>query len=228
MGVNLHEFLGARTMAQSLDEEKLRFLMMLRSAGVHHNAVLAAMEAIPREAFVTPTFINKAYDDTALPIACGQTISQPSLVALMCQYLSPNDRLRVMEIGTGCGYQAAVLSRIFRMVYTIERHETLLNQATQHFETLNLKNITTHLGDGTQGWKHGAPFERIIATAAASEVPAALVDQLSDQNGIMVIPVGPESQTQTLLRITKTPEGCMEEPLLEVRFVPMVADFAVN
>lgn len=224
MGMNLQELLGSRQMTESMDEEKLKFLMQLRSAGVHDTRVLAAMEAIPREAFVTRTFRHKAYEDTALPIACGQTISQPSLVALMCQYLQPNDRLRVLEIGTGCGYQAAVMSRIFRMVYTIERHASLLKEAEAVFAALKLKNINTLYGDGLLGWPHAAPFERIIGTAAAPDVPSTLLDQLSDQNGVMVLPVGPESQSQTLIRITRTEQGYQEEELLPVRFVPMLPE----
>lgn len=202
--------------------DKLKFLMKLRSAGIKDTAVLAAMESVPREAFVMPTFIDKAYDDTALPIACGQTISQPSLVAYMTEALKVNDRMRVLEIGTGSGYQTAILSRLCRMVYTIERHKGLFAESERIFAGLKLRNVNTRCGDGYKGWKEAAPFERIIVTAAAPEVPPVLLEQLSDENGIMVIPVGEESGRQTLLRITKTPQGAVSEELLGVRFVPMV------
>jgi protein-L-isoaspartate(D-aspartate) O-methyltransferase len=208
----------------SHQENQLKLLMMLRAAGVRNTKVLAAMESIPREYFIMPAFMDKAYDDTALPIACGQTISQPSIVALMCEFLGPNDRLRVLEIGTGCGYQAAILSKIFRMVYTIERHESLYEQANKSFQRLSIHNITTRKADGSKGWPSAAPFERIVATAAAKEPPSALLDQLSAENGVMVIPVGEESRQQSLLRITRTSQGFREESLMQVRFVPLVEE----
>lgn len=211
-------------MMDSHQENQLKLLMMLRSVGVRDTKVLAAMESIPREYFIMPAFMDKAYQDTALPIACGQTISQPSIVALMCEFLGPNDRLRVLEIGTGCGYQAAILSKIFRMVYTVERHTALYEQAQKTFQRLARNNITTQKGDGSKGWPSAAPFERIVATAAAKEPPSALLDQLSEDDGVMVIPVGEESREQTLLRITRTPQGFREEPLMQVRFVPLVED----
>lgn len=200
--------------------ERIRLLMKLRTSGVTDTRVLSAIESIPREMFVPEAFRDKAYEDTALPIDSGQTISQPTVVAWMSSALCTNDRLRVLEIGTGSGYQAAVLSRLCRMVYTIERHKDLLRGAEERFKTMKLTNILTMAGDGAKGWKTAAPFDRIIVTAAAPAVPAALIDQLSE-NGIMVIPVGSPTE-QFLLRIEKTPEGIRQQHLMSVRFVPLI------
>lgn len=200
--------------------ERIRLLMKLRTSGVTDTRVLSAIESIPRELFVPDAFRDKAYEDVALPIDSGQTISQPSVVAWMSWALSTSDRLRVLEIGTGSGYQAAVLSRLCRMVYTVERHKDLLRVAEERFKQLKLSNILTHAGDGYKGWRQAAPFDRIIVTAAAHEVPAALLDQLA-VGGIMVIPVGSATE-QLLLRIEKTEEGIRQQHLMPVRFVPMV------
>jgi protein-L-isoaspartate(D-aspartate) O-methyltransferase len=194
--------------------------MKLRTGGITDTRVLSAMESIPREEFVPESFRDKAYDDTALPIDSGQTISQPTIVAWMTWALQLTDRMRVLEIGTGSGYQAAVLSLLARMVYTVERHKDLLLVAQERFTRLKLHNIQTQLGDGSKGWKSAAPFDRIIVTAAAHEVPAALLDQLAE-GGIMVIPVGSDTE-QMLLRIEKTPEGITQQHLMGVRFVPLV------
>jgi protein-L-isoaspartate(D-aspartate) O-methyltransferase len=200
--------------------DRIRLLMKLRSSGVTDTRVLSAIESVPRELFVPEAFRDKAYEDTALPIDSGQTISQPTVVAWMSWALSTNDRLRVLEIGTGSGYQAAVLSRLCRMVYTVERHKDLLRVAEERFKQMNLTNIMTQAGDGSKGWKSAAPFDRIIVTAAAPAVPAALLDQLAE-GGIMVIPVGSPNE-QLLLRIEKTPEGIRQQHLMSVRFVPLV------
>jgi protein-L-isoaspartate(D-aspartate) O-methyltransferase len=200
--------------------ERIRLLMKLRNAGVTDTRVLSAMESIPRDLFVPEAFYDKAYEDTALPIDSGQTISQPSVVAWMTWALSVSDRMRVLEIGTGSGYQAAILARLCRMLYTVERHRDLLKIAEQRFKALKLNNIMTQAGDGSKGWKSAAPFDRIIVTAAAHEVPAALLDQLAE-GGIMVIPVG-SSTEQILLRIEKTPQGITQQHLMDVRFVPLV------
>lgn len=202
--------------------ERIRLLMKLRNSGITDTRVLSAIEGIPRELFVPPAFRDKAYDDTALPIDSGQTISQPSIVAWMTWALQVSDRMRVLEIGTGSGYQAAVLARLCRMVYTVERHRDLLEVAVTRFRQLKLTNVMTMTGDGSKGWKVAAPFERIIVTAAASAVPAILLDQLA-VGGIMVIPVG-SSTEQILLRIEKTPEGIQQQHLMSVRFVPLVED----
>lgn len=200
--------------------DRIRLLMKLRNSGVTDTRVLSAMESIPREMFVPPAFHDKAYEDTALPIDSGQTISQPSVVAWMSWALSTHDRLRVLEVGTGSGYQAAILSRLCRMVYTVERHRELLQVAEARFKALRVNNVHCQLGDGSKGWKSAAPFDRIIVTAAAPEVPAALLDQLAE-GGVMVIPVGSENE-QLLLRIEKTPEGLRQQHLMQVRFVPLV------
>ncbi len=205
-------------------ENTLRLIMSLRAQGIKNPHTLSAFEKIPREQFVEPSFSQRAYDDTALPIPCGQTISQPSIVALMTQALEVNDRQRVLEIGTGSGYQAAILSKVCRMVYTIERHKELHELARERFESLKLRNIIQQCGDGFLGWAEAAPFERIMLTAAPEEFPEILLNQLSENNGIMIFPFGRESQTQELIKIVKTPLGVSQEVLASVRFVPMVSD----
>lgn len=207
---------------QSPEVDKLRLIMKLRNAGIRDTAILNALERVPREDFINHPFTARAYEDTALPIECGQTISQPSVVAWMTQALALAPRLRVLEIGTGSGYQTAVLSQLCRMVYTIERHEPLLKLARSRFAALNLQNINTRAGDGYKGWPESAPFDRIMITAAAPDVPAALVDQLSEQHGVMILPVGSDPAEQWLLRLTKTADKIIEEPMMKVRFVPMV------
>jgi protein-L-isoaspartate(D-aspartate) O-methyltransferase len=203
------------------DAEKIRFIMALRNTGITDRAVLSAMEQTPRERFIPAYLRDQAYEDTALPIDCDQTISQPSIVAWMSWALEANDRMRVLEIGTGSGYQAAVLSKLFRMVYTIERHRDLYEKATETLLDIGLKNINAKLGDGSKGWPEAAPFQRIILTAAAPEIPKALLDQLAD-GGIMVAPVGPQSGTQMLLRIKREGEQLHMQQLMTVRFVPLV------
>ncbi len=207
-------------------ENKLKLLMKLRSSGIRDVEVMAAIESIAREEFVMPIFADKAYEDTALPIACGQTISQPSLVAFMTESLQVNDRMRVLEIGTGSGYQTAILSKLCRMVYTIERHEGLYIAAKEIFDKLQLHNITSRCADGYNGWPEAAPFDRIMVTAAAPEVPEMLLAQMSENNGIMIIPVGRESGKQVLQRITRTENDFFYEELMGVRFVPMVSGVA--
>lgn len=200
--------------------DRIRLLMKLRTNGVTDTRVLSAIESIPRDLFVPEAFRDKAYEDTALPIDSGQTISQPTVVAWMTCALHTNDRTRVLEVGTGSGYQAAILSRLCRMVYTIERHKDLLAVADSRFKALGLSNVMTQLGDGSKGWKTAAPFDRIIVTAAAHVVPATLIDQLAE-GGIMVVPVGSDTE-QLLLRIEKTPQGIVQQQLMGVRFVPLV------
>ncbi len=212
------------SVADDTVSDRIRLLMKLRNHGIHDNALLSAMEAIPRELFIEEMFREHAYDDTALPIALGQTISQPTIVAKMTSALAIKPNMRVLEIGTGSGYQAAILSKLARRVYTIERHRDLLATAEQRFLQLRLTNIVTKRGDGSKGWKEAAPFERIIVTAAASEMPAALTSQLSI-GGIMIIPVGENIAEQKLIKITKEIDGKISaEPLLDVRFVPLVED----
>jgi protein-L-isoaspartate(D-aspartate) O-methyltransferase len=201
---------------------KIRLIMLLRSSGITDTKVLSAVERIPREAFVPDNFLDQAYENIALPIGHGQTLSQPLVVAGMTQALQADRYSKVLEIGTGSGYQAAVLSRICRRVYTIERHRPLLAMAEKRFMSLKLYNITAQAGDGWKGWAAQAPFPRIIVTAAAPEVPGTLVDQL-DEGGIMVLPVGQRANEQTLLRLRRRDGRIAEENLGDVRFVPLVS-----
>jgi len=213
-----------RPVSEDEVSNRIRLLMTLRTGGISDINVLAAMENIPRELFVEEAFNEHAWDDTALPIACGQTISQPTVVAWMTAALEVEPRMRVLEIGTGSGYQTAILARLARRVYTVERHPELLAQAEERFGELKLTNIVIRKGDGSKGWKEAAPFERIMVTAAAAEVPATLLDQLSP-GGIMVLPVGNSVADQILLRIRKAEDGAITtQHLMNVRFVPLVED----
>ena len=200
---------------------KIRLIMELRRAGIADTEVLSAIERIPREAFTPDSFRHQAYENVAIPIGQGQTLSQPQVVALMTQSLGASRRTKVLEVGTGSGYQAAVLSRLCRRVYTIERFKDLLTVAEQRFGQLRLHNITTRHGDGWKGWTEQAPFDRIMVTAAAADVPAVLVDQLAE-GGQMVLPVGRTSRDQALLRLRRKAGGIVEEHLGDVRFVPLV------
>lgn len=202
-------------------ERKMQFLFALRSKGVTDKRVLSAMEKIDRGLFVRGLFAERAYEDMPLPIACGQTISQPSVVGLMTQALDLNPRHKVLEIGTGSGYQAAVLSHLARRVYTIERHRTLVSDARTLFEELNLTNVIPILSDGSRGLPDQAPFDRIIVTAAAEDPPSPLLAQLKE-GGIMVVPVGQSDTVQNLIRVTRTEEGYHYDDLRTVRFVPLV------
>ena len=201
---------------------KMQFLFSLRKAGVVDKKVLDAMERVDRKKFVGGIFSEKAYDNTPLPIACGQTISQPTVVGLMTQALQVTSRDKVLEVGTGSGYQAAILSYLARRVYTVERHSLLVNNATKVFQKLNISNITTLLADGGYGLEKQAPFDRIIVTAASDDPPAALLSQLKI-GGIMIIPVGQSDNMQNLIKIAKTDGGFEYQDLQPVRFVPLVA-----
>ena len=201
---------------------KIRLVMELRRNGISDTGVLSAIETIPRQAFVPITFRDQAYENRALPIGHGQTLSQPQVVAAMTQALQVGKRMKVLEIGTGSGYQTTVLSKLCRRVYTIERYKELLADAEQRFAELRLHNITARAGDGWKGWPAQAPFERIIVTAAPPKVPSILVDQLKS-GGVMVLPVGTSKHDQELLRITRDAEGVLrEESLGPVKFVPLV------
>jgi protein-L-isoaspartate(D-aspartate) O-methyltransferase len=201
--------------------EQISLIMQLRKHGIHDTRVLRAMELVPREKFVEEAFIDQAYADTALPIACGQTISQPYIVAFMTQSLGPEPADSVLEIGTGSGYQSAVLSHLCRQVFTIERYKELQKGASKQFNKLGISNVTTIIGDGWIGWPPNAPYDRIIVTAAAPEAPEALLDQLKT-GGRMVIPLGETRETQHLVQIDKTGDGLEQKELLPVRFVPLV------
>lgn len=203
------------------------FLEGLHAAGVHDERVLAAIAQVPREMFMAPHYGKEAYADRALPIACGQTISQPVVVALMTQALELEARDKVFEVGTGSGYQAAVLSLLCRRVYSIERHRELHVSAGQLLTRLGLRNVTTLLGDGWKGWPELGPYDRIIVTAAADEVPEALLGQLKI-GGIMVVPVGEQYSDQVMMRLRRTASGIVSERLFPVRFVPMVHGLAAG
>ncbi len=202
-------------------ETIMQFLFALRSRGVTDARVLAAMEQIDRGQFVKGLFADRAYEDTPLPIACGQTISQPSVVGLMTQALQVRPRDTVLEVGTGSGYQAAILSKLARRVYTVERHMRLVRETGELFRELGLTNVTAMLSDGSFGLSEQAPFDRIIVTAAAEDPPGPLLAQLKI-GGIMVLPVGQSDAVQTLIRVTRTETGLDYDELLPVRFVPLL------
>ena len=202
-------------------EAKMQFLFALRSKGVTDKRVLEAMEHVDRGDFVRGIFSERAYEDMPLPIACGQTISQPAVVGLMSQALNVQPRDKVLEIGTGSGYQAAILSQLARRVYTIDRHRRLVREAREVFDKLGIVNITAIAGDGSHGLPEQAPFDRILVTAAAEDPPGPLLAQLRI-GGIMVVPVGQSDAVQSLIKVTKTETGNDYEELRPVRFVPLV------
>jgi len=204
------------------DVERMGFQLALRRRGISDQAVLRAMDEVPREYFVTAEFADSAYADQALPIACGQTISQPYVVGYMTEQLEVAPEHRVLEIGTGSGYQAAVLSRIAREVVSIERYRTLADAARERLKTLGYNNVRVIAGDGFNGAPDRAPFDRIIVTAATDAVPQALVDQLA-VGGKMVLPLGPHKGTQSIVKLTKQANGELtRETLIAVRFVPLL------
>lgn len=202
-------------------ERKMRFLFALRSRGVTDARVLTAMERIDRGAFVKGLFAERSYEDMPLPIACGQTISQPSVVGLMTQALNVQPRDTVLEIGTGSGYQAAILGLLARRVYTVDRHRRLVREAAAVFREIGLINITAFAADGSYGLPDQAPFDRIIVTAAAEDPPGPLLSQLKI-GGIMVVPVGQSDTVQSLIKVTRLESGYDYEELRPVRFVPLV------
>lgn len=210
-----------------LQAQKIRLLMHLRRRGITCCRTLEAIETIPREIFIPSTFQHQSYEDMALPIGLGQTISQPLVVATMTQALALTDRHKVLEIGTGSGYQAAILSKLCRRLYTIERHKPLLNQAEERFAEMRLRNITAMNGDGMKGWGYQAPYDRIIVTAAAhGDIPNELMEQLAI-GGIMIAPIGANDVDQTLVKIRRVSEGHYErENLFAVRFVPLLPEIA--
>jgi len=202
-------------------ERKMQFLYALRSCGVTDKRVLEAMEKIDRGPFVQGIFTDRAYEDMPLPIACGQTISQPSVVGLMTQALHVQPRDKVLEVGTGSGYQAAILSLLARRVYTVDRHRRLVAAAKAIFDKLDLTNITAFTADGSHGLPDQKPFDRIIVTAAAEDPPGPLLAQLRI-GGIMVVPVGQSDAVQSLIKVTRTETGFDYDELRPVRFVPLI------
>ncbi len=204
------------------ETRKIRLIMELRQGGVTDADVLSALERVPRERFVPDIFQDRAYDNAPLPIGEGQTISQPLIVGLMTQALELNKRHKVLEIGTGSGYQTAILARLCRRVYTIERIRPLYDGAMAVLQALNVRNVTGKVGDGSKGWPEQAPFDRIIVTAAAPVYPDVLADQLAE-DGILVVPVDRDDDGQDLLKIRRTAGGFKEETMLPVRFVPLIS-----
>lgn len=207
-------------------EHRARLVLELRGEGIVDDHLLGTMERVPRDVFVPKPFQHQAWENVALPIDCGQTISQPSVVARMTQALEPDRRMRVLEIGTGSGYQTAILSHLCRRVYTIERHRELLLQAEARLEILRRRNITARLGDGSRGWPEQAPFERILVTAAAIDIPPRLSSQLAI-GGIMVVPIGDDPDSQRIVRVQRTENGLDIDDLGPVKFVPLVSDRTV-
>ena len=207
----------------SPDSRKIRLILELRRHGVTDTKVCAVIERLPRELFVPEAFLDQAYENTALPIGCHQTLSAPVVVGRMSQALELNERIKVLEVGTGSGYHAAILSKLCRRVYTIERHRELLEEAERRFRELGLTNITWKVGDGTLGWPEQAPFERIVVTAAAIDVPPVLAQQLAP-GGLMVVPVDDGVGDPRLLRVRRDEQGLETEDLGPIRFVPLIAD----
>ena len=206
---------------KAADVERMEFQLGLRQRGISDQAVLRAMDEVPREHFVTAELTDSAYADRALPIACGQTISQPYVVAYMTEQLDVELQHRVLEVGTGSGYQAAILSRLVREVVSVERYRTLADTARERLKTLGYSNVTVIAGDGFAGAPERAPFDRIIVTAAAEEVPDALVAQLGE-GGKIVLPLGPRNGTQHIIKLSKTAGGLTRQNLIAVRFVPLL------
>lgn len=207
------------------DEGRMQFLLNLRRRGIMDQAVLRAMDEVPRARFVPAEFARQANADQALPIACGQTISQPYVVAYMTEQLGVRPHHRVLEVGTGSGYQAAVLSRLARKVVSIERYRTLADSARGRLAALGYDNVAVVVGDGFAGVPGKAPFDRILVTAAAETLPQTLLDQLAD-DGVMLLPLGSHQASQHIVKLTKSQTGIAREQLIPVRFVPLMAGLA--
>jgi protein-L-isoaspartate(D-aspartate) O-methyltransferase len=217
-------------MTDQNDEARIRIanlILRLRRMGVTDQRVLSAMEAVPRDLFVPAESRADAYSERALPIDCGQTISAPVIAGMMTAALHVGDRDRILEVGTGTGYQTAILSKLARRVYSIDRFRTLVASAESRFRTLRLSNITTMVGDGMNGWGEQAPFDGIIVTAAGEEVPEPLRKQVR-VGGVIVMPVGPADGIQKLTRLARTEAGFDETVLADVRFVPLIPGKAAH
>jgi protein-L-isoaspartate(D-aspartate) O-methyltransferase len=212
-----------QTLDNSRDEsvDRMEFLLSLRRRGISDAAVLRAIDAVPREKFVLPEFSDAAYADQAMPIACGQTISQPYVVAYMTEQLELKREHRVLEVGTGSGYQAAILSQLAGEVITVERYRTLAETARKALAECGYDNITVVVGDGLEGVPEHAPYDRIIVTAAAETIPQKLVDELAEE-GVMVLPLGEHDGPQRIVKLTRGKEGVTQQDLIWVRFVPLL------
>ena len=209
-------------MNKIIDNDISKLILELTKNGINDVKVLQCIEEIPRSIFIESSIKSKSNLNIALPIECGQTISQPYVVALMSQSLDLNKKIRVLEIGTGSGYQTSILSKLARFIYTIERYETLKKNAESKFKDLGFKNIFCKHADGGLGWKNQAPFDRIIVTASAPEIPMTLLKQLNN-NGIMIIPIGEDNNDQILTLVRKNNEGYVfKSSLMKVRFVPLL------
>ncbi len=203
-----------------MQESKAALILKLRRIGISNKEILDCIELLDRSDFVSKSFLDRCLEDIALPIDCGQTISQPSLVAFMTQQLEIPQRSKVLEIGTGSGYQTAILARLSSRVYSIERYKTLADMAKKRLEKLNISNVTILLHDGFFGYAPQAPFDRIILTAAVEEIPSLVISQLK-VGGIMIVPVGLPNQKQSLLKVVKNEKGLDITELMSVRFVQM-------
>lgn len=203
------------------DVGRMEFLLSLRRRGIIDPAVLRAIDAVPREKFVLPEFAGEAYADQAMPISCGQTISQPYVVAYMTVQLDVKRDHRVLEVGTGSGYQAAVLSQLAGQVFTVERYRTLADIAQRALGSIGAKNVSVIVGDGLEGVPEHAPYDRIIVTAAAETIPQKLVDELAE-GGIMILPLGPHEGSQRLVKLTRRKGETTQQDLIGVRFVPLL------
>jgi protein-L-isoaspartate(D-aspartate) O-methyltransferase len=215
---------GSTEMAEPTGDEnvdRMEFLLSLRRRGISDQAVLRAIDAVPREKFVLAEFADSAYADQAMPISCGQTISQPYVVAYMTEQLGVTREHRVLEVGTGSGYQAAILSQLAGQVFTVERYRTLAESARKVLAELGYDNVTVIAGDGLKGVPEHAPYDRIIVTAAAETMPQALVDELA-VGGVMVLPLGPHGGPQRIVKLTRSEEGVTQQDLIWVRFVPLL------
>ena len=203
------------------DIKKINLILKLRTLGITNTKVLSILERIPREKFIDKELYYKAYQNNALPIDCNQTISQPAVVAKMTELLEPEDKCKVLEIGTGSGYQTAILSKLFKRIYTIERHKILLDKAKKVFSDLKLNNIVLYYGDGLKGWPTNFFFERIIITAVSRTLPDKIINQLSN-NGILILPLIHNNE-QYLTKITKKKDKIYLKKYWRVRFVPLVS-----
>jgi len=203
-----------------MKESKAFLILKLRQFGISNKEILACIETLDRSDFVSESFLDRCLEDIPLPIDCGQTISQPSLVAFMTQQLEIPQRSKVLEIGTGSGYQTAILAKLSSRVYSIERYKTLADMAKKRLEKLNISNVTILLNDGFFGYAPQAPFDRIILTAAVEEIPSLVISQLK-VGGIMIVPVGLPNQKQSLLKVVKNEKGLDITELMSVRFVQM-------
>ncbi len=202
-------------------KKKINLILELQRNGVEDSKILKVMEEVDREIFVDENLKAKSFENIALPIDCGQTISQPLIVALMTQHLDVDKSMRVLEIGTGSGYQTYILSKLARFVYSVERYKSLFNKAYGLFKTLGVNNIFCRHDDGGMGWKEQAPFDRIIVTACAQDIPTELTSQLS-MHGKMIIPIGDEHDDQVLKKISKINNEIIIEDIIDVRFVPLL------